>query len=183
MSYKDSLGMLCSTRRARGGPGGRHTSALRPRAPWRCHSTPPSLPGGARAQRRSPSPSTHKTVAAAVVRTQHVEGYARVGIEVHPALGLLGGDELEGCAGTPLLRDICQLLEVHGGATRASSGARGSRVCLHRPLRLRPAPTPPPVLKGTQAPGGPASPGPPRDRDVTSLDQSPEPDPALPGVR
>lgn len=137
---------------------------LRSPAPWPLPplSSPPGRPGGVRAKRSASVAYTHKAVAAAVVRTQHVEGDARVGVEVHPALRLLGGDELKGRAGTPLLRDICQLLEVHGGAARASSGAHGSRVCLHRPLRLRPAPTPPPALKGTRAPPGPASPGPPR---------------------
>lgn len=157
--------MLLATRRVRDGPRGHHTSAPRPPGSLPPLSSPPGRPGGVRAKRSASVAYTHKAVAAAVVRTQHVEGDARVGVEVHPELRLLGGDELKGRAGTPLLRDICQLLEVHGGAARASSGAPGSRVCLHRPLRLRPAPTTPhrpPALKGTRAPSGPASPGPPR---------------------
>lgn len=65
-----------------------------------------------------PPPGTHKIVPAAVVRTQHVEGDAGVGVEIHPALGLLGGDELEGRVGTPFLRNVSQLLEIHPGPPR-----------------------------------------------------------------
>ena len=181
--HRGSHGMLLATRPVRDGPVGCHTSA-----PWHPGtlpplSAPPGPPGGAWAKRSAPVPCTHKAVAAAVVRTQYVEGDARVGVEVHPALRLLGGDELKGRAGTPLLRDICQLLEVHGGAARASSGAHGSRVCLHRPLRLRPAPTPPARLERNPSTPGPRPSGAAPARDVTNSGQSPEPYSAPPGAR
>lgn len=136
------------------------------------HAPPPPRRAGAGAQgsgRAStlpraaavPPPSTHKIVPAAVVRTQHVEGDAGICVEIHPALGLLGGDELEGRVGAPFLRNVSQLLEIHPGPPRPPLPQPPLAPPASRSLRRPPSSPPAPSsrtgsarLCGSRAGGG-----------------------------
>lgn len=82
-------------------------------------------------------PPTYKIVPAAVVRTEDIEGDARVRVEIHPPLRLLGGDELEGGVGAPFIRNVSQLLEIHPplpGLPSASSSSACDCIRFRSPL-------------------------------------------------